>query len=582
MTHIIRPVEWVVQAILFMAAGLAVAIPMGCSGGSSGSGTSGTVTITGQTGAEGVVLSYTDGGAKTVTTGASGRYTLTVPVNWTGTVTPSRDGSTFTPDKRSYQNLASSQADQDFAVVVRRVTGTLDQTYATFNAATKMIEKETVRDEGPSDYVKAILDDGTTLTGTYDKTTGKFAIQNVPSGYYWLKKGTYLHVRTDKDVLEVGNLYCNKKQIDYPSVSTSVTFALGGLNPWQVDRDSLIFHDFNSDFFQAIEGDTAIDANQTNLSVSLDWNELGYPLIDTGKGDSPRLVQMVGSTIGGVEVAIAKKLYAPASLSIQDGSGATITGTLQNLPLTDLITANFKRSEFTAYRAQYNPHALGEATFFVFASVPGISTFGLFGSNLLERFTCTSSTETADFNFPTMVPAPWPGWEAIAYGVDRHRVAWLHPSASSPYSMKGRMLTSSAVLPTASVPLRPVLSPIRNPKINGTLSLFEDQSGVGTTPILTWSLPDLGTPQGYQVVIFRLNEASGTTGVLDVAKLFLPGTETSLKIPAGILQAGQSYGIQIRAISDSSWDVTRHPYPANGASSGLFGMAEALSGRIQP
>ena len=580
MTRIAGPRHRVAPSILFTATGLAVAMTMGCgSSGSSGSDGSKTLTIAGQVGAEGVVLNYTDGIAKTATTDASGRYTFTVPINWTGTVTPSRDGSTFTPDKRTYQNLAASQEDQDFAVATRRVTGTLDQTYITYNAATRTVDKEIVRDDGPADYVKAILEGGTTLTGTYDKTTGRFAIQNVPAGYYWLKKGTYLYVRTNQDMVEVGNQYPRKKQIDYPDIHpTNVTFSLGGLSAWQAGKDSLVFHDFNTEFYQDLESVTSIAANSSSLSASLDWNALECPLLDTSKGDVPRLVQMVGSKVNGVDVAIARKLYAPAPLSIQNGSGATISGTLQDLPLADTITANFRRSEFTSYR--YNPHATNRAALLLFTSIPGASACGLY-NNDLPRLTTSSSTDTGDFSFTTQVPAPWPGWDPVVMGADRYEVSWQHPLAASPAKVKGRLLTGSRTLPTGSLPLRPEISPIKNPRIN-TLSLYDDQSGVGTTPRLTWDKPELGTPQGYQIVINRLDNNGGSTRIVDVAKIFLPGTDTSLLIPTGILQAGQSYGIQIRVISDSKWDVTRHPYPTYGASSGLFGMAETLSGRIQP
>ena len=55
----------------------------------SGIGTVSTsVTISGSTGASGVALSYMDGTPKTVTSDANGNYSFTVPVGWSGTVTP--------------------------------------------------------------------------------------------------------------------------------------------------------------------------------------------------------------------------------------------------------------------------------------------------------------------------------------------------------------------------------------------------------------------------------------------------------------------------------------------------------------
>jgi RHS repeat-associated protein len=46
---------------------------------------------------------------------ASGQYSCNVPPGWSGSVTPSANGYTFTPPSRSYSNVASSQTAQDFS-----------------------------------------------------------------------------------------------------------------------------------------------------------------------------------------------------------------------------------------------------------------------------------------------------------------------------------------------------------------------------------------------------------------------------------------------------------------------------------
>ena len=64
-----------------------------------------TSTITGGT--------CTDGG----TTNASGQYSCTLPYNYTGTVTPTMSGYTFSPGARSYAGVVSSQSGQDYVAV---------------------------------------------------------------------------------------------------------------------------------------------------------------------------------------------------------------------------------------------------------------------------------------------------------------------------------------------------------------------------------------------------------------------------------------------------------------------------------
>ena len=78
--------------------------------------TSITFTISGNAGAAGVTLSYTDGTPKTATADPAGLYTFTVSYNWSGTVTPSLTGYTFTPVNRTYTNVLVNQTSQDYTV----------------------------------------------------------------------------------------------------------------------------------------------------------------------------------------------------------------------------------------------------------------------------------------------------------------------------------------------------------------------------------------------------------------------------------------------------------------------------------
>ena len=69
-------------------------------------------------------VSYGDGSTNT---DSSGYYSFDVPYGWSGTVTPSRIGFSFNPPSRSYSNVTSDQADQDFGAELDmvNVTGTI-------------------------------------------------------------------------------------------------------------------------------------------------------------------------------------------------------------------------------------------------------------------------------------------------------------------------------------------------------------------------------------------------------------------------------------------------------------------------
>jgi hypothetical protein len=84
-----------------------------------------TYTISGNADVGGVTLTYTDGTVKHVTSASNGDYTITVPYGWSGTVTPSKTGVTFTPAKRTYTNVTSNKTSQDYAA---KVTATFNST----------------------------------------------------------------------------------------------------------------------------------------------------------------------------------------------------------------------------------------------------------------------------------------------------------------------------------------------------------------------------------------------------------------------------------------------------------------------
>ena len=64
----------------------------------------------------GVVMSGLPGDP---TTNASGVYTGTVNYNWSGTVTPTLAGYTFSPVTRTYSNVAADQTSQDYTATWR-------------------------------------------------------------------------------------------------------------------------------------------------------------------------------------------------------------------------------------------------------------------------------------------------------------------------------------------------------------------------------------------------------------------------------------------------------------------------------
>lgn len=101
------------------------------------------VNISGNAGVAGAILIYTDGNLKTVTADGGGNYSLPVSFNWSGSVTPARDGFVFSPSSRSYSSLKTDQTAQNYtAVATGRIisgnTGTPNTTLVYVDGVTKV------------------------------------------------------------------------------------------------------------------------------------------------------------------------------------------------------------------------------------------------------------------------------------------------------------------------------------------------------------------------------------------------------------------------------------------------------------
>ena len=73
-----------------------------------------TYTISGNAGVAGATLSYTDGTSNSATADSTGNYLFTVSYNWSGRVTLSKLGYTFSPDHKDYTNVLTDQIGQDY------------------------------------------------------------------------------------------------------------------------------------------------------------------------------------------------------------------------------------------------------------------------------------------------------------------------------------------------------------------------------------------------------------------------------------------------------------------------------------
>lgn len=73
------------------------------------------VNISGNAGVAGATLSYKEYVSKTAVADGGGNYSFLVRSGWSGTVTPSKGGYTFTPANRTYNSITVDQTTQDYS-----------------------------------------------------------------------------------------------------------------------------------------------------------------------------------------------------------------------------------------------------------------------------------------------------------------------------------------------------------------------------------------------------------------------------------------------------------------------------------
>ncbi len=116
--------------------------------------------------------------------------------------------------------------------------------------------------------------------------------------------------------------------------------------------------------------------------------------------------------------------------------------------------------------------------------------------------------------------------------------------------------TQTTSLPTATV--KPLLSTVQNPKINGA-NLFTASTLNSTAVTLSWDPPAIGMPFGYNVAI--MNPTTLPDGTVNYLSTTTLGTaKTSMTIPPDLLRSGQTYVFDITSRVDGRANMETSPH----------------------
>ena len=123
---------------------------------------------------------------------------------------------------------------------------------------------------------------------------------------------------------------------------------------------------------------------------------------------------------------------------------------------------------------------------------------------------------------------------------------------------QGINLTNSQTTSPPTAAVKPLLSPVQNPKINGA-DLFTAGTISDTAVTLSWDPPAIGTPFGYNVAI--MSQTTLPNGTVQYFSTTTLGTaKTSMTIPPDLLRSGQTYLFVISSRVDGRANMETSPH----------------------
>lgn len=435
----------------------------------------------------------------------------------------------------------------------------------------------------PSGSILAHLPNGTGGYTTYagsGMADGTFRINAAPTGHYWLRVGsTYLW--TDQTNIDLGYDQTGRPDSRRPTEPTNVIFNVSNLSPWNDSSHRFYYYECNTGTswagFSASDPANNPSNGDTTLSeMAVNWLQADAPLNDGSKGDHPYLVQLsiLSTTIGSCR--IPQKVFEPTPYTQTNGRNVTLTGAFTEISQTETLRLNVKASEFALDLATIGPNAVPSDQLFSFGAMKGAATYGSFGTAGELTYFAFSTPQVADFDLGEIpIKNPFPStWDTFLYSYTSYKISHSLPGTTTPRDFSAFLGVETSSLPSATDPLRPLVTPVRNPRIEG-VDLLTNQSGVGLTPKLSWQAPAVGSPSVYVVDIYWIFSSGLHTRAYLGPRLFT--NSTSMQLPPDVLRTGLTYVFRVSAIQCGN---TRVSSPLRNSMPN--GRADVISGIIAP
>lgn len=483
-----------------------------------------------------------------------------------------------------------SQAVVGPSVTTRTVTGVGQVTWISASS------RKSVPIDFALESVEALVSDGAgglrSLPGVagVGAAAGTFTIAEVPVGRYVLHSGQQFLV-TESSSPDLGWATGGRPDALPLDQSAVIDLTIDNLAPWQ-DGDWLEFYSSEAndwDFYLESQGTVTPLPGATTLSFPYDLKGIAMSdirHIQGSLGDRACFAQLsAATTAAGLPYTHMTRLAALPPFDVVEGGSVTVNATAVDVSQDRTASFDYRGTQWDALLAEGNPAAALQPgySFLALLGQPGRAEDGFYSSNT-DPLTLMDPagdlvTGPVTFGFPagTVLPGDW----GLLFDVRKAApVTYKLPGTTNGFQVSNRVEWVTSLEAAQGGPIVPPVGMPLSIAVAGQ-PFFAGGAGIGTTPVLSWAPPRVGSPAVYGVDVFRLFTLAGTphrTRREMVASVVTP--DTSFAFPAGILEAGQSYlftvGATVATSQASATLLSNAPFKAGldiayaVTSSGIF------------